>query len=396
MPWNETSPMDQRTLFVIDAQRELASVQDLCTRYGISRKTGYKRLVRYAATGPGGLVDQSRRPHHSPTATPAAVIAALLEARHRHPTWGPKKLLALLQPRQRQVDWPAPSTVARFLVQHGLTTRRRRRRPLGHPGRPLTPMTAPNQIWTADFKGQFRTGDGHYCYPLTVLDGYSRFLLGCQGLLAPTQAGAHPVFQRLFREYGLPRMIRTDNGVPFATCALGRLSRLSVWWIRLGIFPELIQPAHPEQNGRHERFHRTLKAETTRPPALTCGSQQRRFSAYQQLYNHERPHEALNQRRPAQVYRPSPRAYPTHLPEMTYPPHFEVRYVSRNGGIRWRRRWVNISHVLDQQHIGFEEVDDGAWNVYFGPVWLGRLNERTGRVLFLDPQQQWRKVLPMS
>lgn len=396
MPWSATSPMDQRTLFVTDARRELASVEELCARYGISRKTGYKWLARYAKTGPGGLVDQSRRPHHSPPATPPAMIAALLEARHRHPTWGPKKLLALLQHRQRQLDWPAPSTVARFLVRHGLTTRRRRRTPLGHAGRPMTPMTAPNHIWTADFKGQFRTGDGRYCYPLTVLDGYSRYLLGCQGLLAPTQLGARPVFERLFREYGLPRIIRTDNGVPFATCALGRLSRLSVWWIRLGIYPELIQPAHPEQNGRHERFHRTLKAETTRPPAATCRRQQHRFDTYRQVYNDDRPHEALAQRVPASVYRASPRVYPAHLPELHYPKHFEIRYVSRNGGIRWQKQWINISHVLDQQHVGFDEVDDGLWNVYFGPIWLGRLNERTGRVLFLDPHHQWRKVSPMS
>lgn len=396
MPWSATTPMDQRTLFVADAQRALGSWRELCARYHISRKTGYKWLARFQAQGPRGLVERSRRPLHSPTAAPAALVESLLEARRHHPSWGPKKLLALVRRREPRAPWPAASTVARLLHQHGLIPPRRRRRPLGHPGRPLTPMRAPNEIWTADFKGQFRTGDGRYCYPLTVVDGYSRFLLACHGLLAPTHDGAQPIFERLFREVGLPRIIRTDNGVPFASCALGRLSRLSVWWIRLGIYPELIQPAHPEQNGRHERFHRTLKAETTRPAAATCRSQQHRFTVYRELYNQERPHEALGQRTPASRYRPSRRPFPSPLPALAYPKHFEIRYVSRNGGIRWQNRWVNISHVLDQQHVGFDEIDDGRWDVYFGPVWLGRFDERTARVTFFDRVTPHQKVVPMS
>lgn len=377
--------MDQRTLFIADYRRDLVSISALCARYGISRKTGYKWLQRYAEAGPASLADRSRRPAHSPTQTPAPLVEALLTARRHHPTWGPKKLLALVQRRHPRAPWPAPSTVARLLHRHGLTRRRRRRPPLGHPGRPRTTMAAPNQTWTADFKGQFKTGDGPYCYPLTIVDGYSRFLLACQALPDTSHRGARPVFERLFREYGLPERIRTDNGVPFASCAARRLSKLSVWWIRLGIFPELIEPGAPQQNGRHERFHRTLKAETARPPAGSRAAQQRRFNLFRVHYNEERPHEALRQRPPADFYTPSPRPYPTQLPPLEYPAHFEVRYVSRNGGIRWRGRWINISHVLDQQHVGFAEVADGHWDVYFGPLWLGRLNERTGRVNFLDP-----------
>jgi putative transposase len=393
MPWKETSPVDQRTLFIADWRSGVAAISDLCRRFGISRKTGYKWLARYQEAGAGGLAEQSRRPRHSPSAIAPPLVEAVLAARNRHPTWGPKKLLVVLRRRQPHAPWPAPSTVARLLHRHGLAQPRRRRPPLSHPGRPGTLMTAPNRIWTADFKGHFRTGDGPYCYPLTIVDGYSRFLLACQALADTSQRAARPVFERLFHEYGLPDIIRTDNGVPFASCAARRLSKLSVWWIRLGIWPELIEPGAPQQNGRHERFHRTLKAETARPPAGSRAAQQRRFNAFRQQYNAERPHEALRQRTPDQLYHPSLRPYPRPLPPLEYPKHFEVRYVSRNGGIRWRSRWVNISHVLDQQHVGFEEVADGSWDVYFGPLWLGRFTERTGRVDFLDPHHQ---LLPMS
>jgi len=258
-------------------------------------------------------------------------------------------------------------------------------------------MRAPNEIWTADFKGHFRTRDGLYCYPLTVADGYSRFLLGCQGLFSTRHSASRPVFLRLFQEHGLPRIIRTDNGVPFATTALGRLSLLSVWWIRLGIYPELIEPAHPEQNGRHERMHRTLKAETTHPPCGNLSSQQRRFNQFREEYNQQRPHEALNQETPASRYHHSPRKMPTKLPSIDYPAHYEVRLVSRNGGIRWNREWVNVTHTLGGEYVGLEEVDNDLWDVYFGPLRLGRFNERTLRIEdHLGRTQSRVKVLPMS
>jgi len=359
MPWNEVSPMDQRVRFIADLQRKYLSLSELCRHFGVSRKTAYKWIERYEADGPAGLVDRSRRPHACSHQTPARVVEALLECRRPHPTWGAKTLLSILSRSHPDWEWPARSTSSELIKRHGLVTGRRRRQFPGHPGRPLTPMDAPNAIWTADFKGQFRTRDGEYCYPLTVVDGYSRYLLGCQGLRSTAIDLARPVFQRLFTEYGLPRIIRTDNGVPFATTALGRLSTLSVWWIRLGITPELIEPAHPEQNGRHERMHRTLKAETTRPPGGNLQAQQKRFNAFRLEYNDERPHEALNQAPPATAYERSPRELPVKLAPIEYPGHFEMRLVSRNSGIRWKKHWVCVTHTLAGEYVGLEEVGDG-------------------------------------
>jgi putative transposase len=380
MPWSVETPMSQRREFVEDAERALYTMRELCARYGISRRVGYKWLTRYRELGLVGLADQSRRPQHSPTQLDGELAGLCVDARHRHPTWGPRKLLAYLERRHRRQRWPAASTVGALLKREGLTAPRRRRRPVGHPGRPMSVMDQPNAVWTADFKGQFRTGDGVYCYPLTIIDGYSRSLLACEALLHPTHAASQPVFADLFRRLGLPERIRTDNGVPFATSALGRLSLLSVWWIKLGITPELIEPAHPQQNGRHERLHRTLKAETTKPPAQTARAQQRRFRAFQAEFNEERPHEALDGDTPASWYHRSSRRVLGHPADPEYPSHFEVRYVSRNGGVRWHNHWVNVSHVLAEEYVGLDEIEDGIWSVYFGPVLLGRFHERDSRI----------------
>jgi transposase InsO family protein len=272
MPWQETLLMDQRVQFIADYQRDVFDVAELARRYRISRKTAYKWLDRYAAGGPAALGDRSRRPRHSPHAIAEAIAAALCEVRRRHPTWGAKKLLKIVATRHPAWTLPARSTVCDLLHRAGLVTAPRRRQVPTHPGRPLIPMTAPNGTWTADFKGHFKTRDGVYCYPLTIVDGWSRYLLACQGVLSTAVAVSRPIFLRLFQEYGLPQIIRTDNGVPFATTALGRLSTLSVWWIRLGILPELIAPASPQQNGRHERMHRTLKAEATRAQPQSAGA----------------------------------------------------------------------------------------------------------------------------
>ena len=380
MPWRNTAPMDQRTQFIADHLRETQTITELCDRYGVSRKTGYKWIDRYLRLGPAGLEERSRRPHRAPNQTADEIVAAILEARYRHPVWGGKKLRALLQRRHPRWTLPGRSTVCDILRRHGLVPTRRPRRRLGHPGRPTTIMGAPNAVWCADYKGQFKTGDGRYCYPLTVTDGFSRYLLGCQGLGSTAGAEAQPVFTRLFKEYGLPLRIRTDNGVPFATTTLARLSKLSAWWVRLGILPEFIEPGRPDQNGRHERMHRTLKAATTRPAAGSLGAQQRRFNGFREEFNHERPHEALDHQTPATCYHPSPRPMPDRLPPLEYPDRFEVRYVSANGGIRWNRRWVNVSTVCVGEYVGLEEIDDGIWNVYFGPLRLGRLLERHMRI----------------
>src|SRR5688500_2331737 len=294
MPWQETRPMDQRLEFVAAHLRGLYDLTTLCRRFGVSRKTGYKWLARYAAEGPRGLHDRSHVPHHCPHAIAPAVATLLLAARRAHPDWGPAKLVQYLAPRHPELTrWPAVSTVADLLTRHGLVMRRRRRRPVTHPGAVPIQTTAPNDLWTADFKGQFRTRDGVYCYPLTIADQHTRYLLRVHGLLSVRVAGARPVFERAFREYGLPRAIRTDNGVPFANTGLHGLTQLSVWWIRLGIAHQRIRPASPQENGAHERMHRTLKAETTRPPAAACARQQQAFIAFRREYNHERPHAAL-------------------------------------------------------------------------------------------------------
>lgn len=395
MPWRETLLMDQRVQFIADYQRDVFDLAGLARRYGISRKTAYKWLDRYETGGPAGLADRSRRPRQSPHAIGPAVVTALLDVRRHHPTWGAKKLLKVVATRHPSWTLPARSTVCDLLDRAGLVTARRRRHVPPHPGHPLVPMTTPNGTWTADFKGQFKTRDGLYCYPLTIVDGCSRYLLACQGLLSTAIATAKPVFLRLFQEYGLPQIIRTDNGVPFATTALGRLSTLSVWWIRLGILPELIAPASPQQNGRHERMHRTLKAEATRPPSGNLQAQQTRFNRFRHEYNDERPHEALDQETPASCYVPSARHLPARLAPLEYPGHFERRLVSRNSGIRWNRNWVCVTHTLAGEYVGLEEVGDGLWDVYFGPLKLGRMDERILRIT--DHQGRTvRKVSPMS
>ena len=384
MPWCETTPMRERLEFLRDHQRGLSSFAALCRHYEISRKTGYKWLTRFGEEGLSGLADRSRAPRTPAHQVEACLVDALLEIRRRHPSWGPRKIVAYLHAHNSALRWPAASTVGEILRRHGLTHPRRRCSRPGHPGAPLSAMDSPNAVWTADFKGHFKTRDGRYCYPLTVVDGFSRYLLACQALISTEHELAKPVFERLFREYGLPTIIRSDNGVPFATQAIGRISRLSAWWIKLGITPETIEPSHPEQNGRHERMRRTLKAEATLPPATTCAAQQRVFHRFRIDYNEERPHEALGNNTPSTLYRPSTRPLPARVPTPEYPVHFEVRRVSHNGGIRWKHSssvgpnngWLFISQVLNEEPVGLEEIHDGIWSVYFGPVLLGRFDER--------------------
>jgi putative transposase len=380
MPWRERSPMDERVQFMSDYLRQLWTTSALCQRYAISRKTAYKWIARYESEGAAGLETRSLRPHSSPQTTGRREGDAIIALRKRHPTWGGKKIVGVLRERHPAWTWPAVSTANDILKRHHLVTPRRRRHRLAHPGYQQIAITEPNVVWTVDFKGQFRTRDGHLCYPLTVCDAYSRFLIGCHGLLAPTTAATVAVFRRLFRTYGLPTAIRTDNGEPFAAPSLARLSRLSVWWIRLGIAPRLIAPGSPYQNGAHERMHRTLKRETTRPPAMTARSQQRRFNAFRRYYNRERPHEALGQHPPSRLYTPSSRAVPRTLAPLEYPAHYEVRRVTAPGVMWWHSRAITISTVLVGEDIGLEPIDDGEWDLHFGPVRLGRFDERRRQI----------------
>jgi putative transposase len=376
MPWKETDPMLERTQFIAAYLSQVYSMTELCERFGIRRNTGYKWVRRYTEQGLVGLQEQSRAPHRCPHRMSEEVEAVLLEAKRAHPHWGPRKILPYLARRRPDLALPAPSTAGELFKREGFSQTRKRRRGHRHPGATPLEAEAPNAVWTADFKGQFRTGDGLYCYPLTVADAYSRFLLSCSARLSTKQVEARPIFERLFQDYGLPDAIRTDNGPPFATPAFCGLSKLSVWWIKLGIRHQRIEPGRPEQNGRHERMHRTLKAEATRPPEHHQVAQQARFDRFCREYNDERPHEALNYSTPASLYRPSPRLLPAQLPAPTYPGHYVVRRVSNAGTFRFQSRQLFMSDTLLQEDIALEETADGIWSIYFYDVLLARLDER--------------------
>lgn len=379
MPWRERSPMDQRLHLVKEYREGLLPLAELAVQYGVSRKTAYKWIGRYDpdSTEAFGLVDRSRRPHDSPTRTAAEIADVFVTLREKHPTYGAKKLLWLAERLPRQQAWPTRSTVHEVLKRAGLIRRRPRVERVRMPT-PLAPITAPNDTWTTDYKGQFRTGDGRYCYPLTLRDGWSRFLLRCDGLLGPTLAATRARFECAFAEYGLPRRIRSDNGKPFAGIGLARLSTLAVWWMRLGIVVERIALGRPEQNGSHEQFHAVLKAHTTRPPAANLRAQQRRFNRFRHEYNEERPHEALAGSLPVERYTASTRPLVRRLPPIEYPGHMEVRRISSSGTVSLRNRRCNVSITLANQFVGFEEVADGLWTLYFVATPLARFDERRG------------------
>jgi transposase InsO family protein len=347
-----------------------------CERFGVSRQTGYDWLAKYRSGGASGLETKSSAPHHCPHETDEETAALLIAARKQHPTWGPRKLKAWLEDGHPwELELPAPSTIGGILKRAGLvSTRKRRRRPLRYSA-PFRTIVASNDVWTADFKGQFRTRDGRFCYPLTLVDCFSRYILRCDAYRA-ANGDAKASFEAAFIEYGMPGAIRSDNGVPFATSsAPAGLSELSVWWIRLGITPERIPPGSPWENGRHERMHRTLKEEATRPPQANRKQQQLAFDAFRDEFNRERPHEALGQKPPATFYSASGRHYPKRPPELEYPDAFQLRRVSNVGVISWSGRRVFISNVLRGEVVGLSQVDDTTWELYFGPLLLGRFYE---------------------
>jgi transposase InsO family protein len=371
------------------------SMAALCRAFGISRQTGYKWLRRYAEVGEfSKLEEHSRRPRSHPATTALTVQRTVISARRQHPHWGPRKLRVWL--RRRGFDVPAASTIGEILKRAGLVKPRRRRRRATPSHQPFAACTAANQVWCIDFKGEFLVGDGSCCWPLTVTDAFTRFILCCSVVASPDTASVRRALVRVFREFGLPSRIRSDNGTPFASTGCAGLSRLSAWWLKLGIELERIEPGKPQQNGRHERMHLTLKRETATPPAPTLIAQQRRFDRFRQQFNVERPHQALGDITPASLYAPSLRPFPDLLPPFSYP-FAETRLVGDDGCIIWgpRRRRLFITTALANELVGVDRVGEHYVQISFGPITLGLLDERQPQRGLIRYRIDHRKVSAM-
>ena len=363
--------MEEREEFIKEWLKHELTFVDLCDLYGISRKTGYKWVGRFADSGKVGLEERSRAPHSHPQGMGEKVVEAIIQMRQQHPSWGPRKIREKLQRQDREQKWPATSSIGELLRREGLVVERRQRRRTPPHTEPLAHAGAANDVWCADFKGHFQCGDGSRCDPLTITDAYSRYLLRCRAVEKADGPHVRAVFETLFRECGLPAAIRTDNGPPFASGAPGGLSRLSMSWLRFGIRHERIDPGCPQQNGRHERMHRTLKAETAAPPRATLRQQQLAFEAFSEEYNQQRPHEALNYRTPAELYSPSNRPYHPGQEQLVYPAGVELRRISQQGSLKWKCERTFLSEVLAREVVGLLEVDDQFFEVYYGPKLLG-------------------------
>ena len=378
--------MDEKLRFVFEYERDKESMKALCERFGISRETGYVWLRRYRQSGLEGLVELDRAPERHPNQTAVAIEEAVLGLRQAHMTWGPRKLKRILERDQPGRAWPATSTVGEIVKRAGLVVARKKRRRTEPYTEPLAHAVESNRVWCGDFKGWFKSGDGTRIDPLTITDAGSRYLLRSQAVEKTDTERVRAVFEAAFREYGLPETIRTDNGAPFASSAVGGLARLAVWWIKLGIQPERIEAGHPEQNGRHERMHRTLKLDLR--PAEDWRAQQRELDRFRHDYNHVRPHEALGMQTPASVYTPSPRPYPKRLPEIEYPDAMQVRAIKSHGHFRWKKHDVFLSEVLWGERVGLLPFDDGLYTVYFAHMPLALLDEKHRKTYPLPKPRQ--------
>jgi transposase InsO family protein len=385
MPWKVSDSMDQRMRMIVDHDSDEYTIAELSRIYGVSRRTVYKWLGRYEAAGAEGLRDQSRAPRHHPHAVPADVEEAVVAFRTRHPSFGPKKVLARLRKDHPETAWPACSTIAEILRRRGLVSDGRRRRRTPPYTEPFAHCDGPNAVWCLDHMGWFLTGDGSKCEPLTLTDAFSRYLFRCQSVPDKGRKVTQAILTAVFREYGLPDAVRSDNGSPFASRGIGGFSRLSVWLVQLGITPERIEPGQPQQNGRHERMHRTVQEATARPPRRTLRSQQGAFDAYRQEYNHERPHEALGMATPAEVYRPSGRPFPERLEAVGYPSGLVARVVQKRGEFYWHRQRVFVGEAFGGRRIGLEPMDDRYWLLYFAQHVLGVFDSRNHVVLAGKP-----------
>ncbi|HEX2929827.1 MAG TPA: DDE-type integrase/transposase/recombinase [Candidatus Binatia bacterium] len=384
MPWEQTSAMDQRVKFIADWLSHDGSKIELCRAYGISRPTADKWIGRYQQGGVKELEQRSHAAHCHPNQTPEEICQMLIATKLYRQSWGPKKVLDYLRENGPELNWPADSTAGQILKRAGLVKRRVRRQHVWPYSEPFGSCHGPNQIWSADFKGDFVLGNYRRCYPLTLSDNFSRYLLLCRALEHPSYQAVRPWFEWAFRNYGLPQAIRTDNGAPFASLAIGGVSELSKWWIQLGIRPERIKPGKPNQNGRHERMHRTLKHEV--PPQPTHQRQQNRFDLFLEQYNWQRSHEALGRKTPGSFYCASPRRYPGKLPPVEYPSGVIVRRVRYNGEIKWRGELIYVSQVLAQEPLGLKQIDDHKWEVRYSFHLLATIDQRAKRIL---PAKIW-------
>lgn len=375
MPWEELTPMDQKKAFIYEWKSGAYRISDLCELFKISKTTAHKYIRRYKEDPKTYFIERSRAPKHVHNKTPKDVEMQIVKCRKTHKRWGAEKILEVLKDKI-DID-VAASTAAYILKRNGLVKPRRRIRKI-EPVKPIFETSQPNDIWATDFKGKFKMQNGVYCHPLTITDSHTRKIIEIRGLENETFESCKPIYEKAFRRYGLPKQIHSDNGAPFAASqALQRLSRLAAWFIELGIEPVYSDPGHPEQNGKHERMHRELKAEAAKPPALELKSQQRKFDRFIKEYNTIRPHAALNNNKPDQLYIPSERKFPESISEWNYPDHFKIRYVCKNGCLRWgKREWIMVSTALIGKNIGMEEVGEGIWRVYFRQLFLGFLNEK--------------------
>ncbi len=384
MPWDINNAMTQRIKFVIDWLQGNESKAEICRRYGVSRRIGYKWVQRYLDEGPSGLGDRSSAPKLHPNQTPQDAVDRVLEMRREYPLWGAPKLRRKLLERHPDKDCPGESVIGEILRDAGLTRQQKKRRRTPPYSQPLAHARAPNDVVSLDFKGWFRTADGVRIDPLTVIDNASRYLLCCQAVDACDGPNVRAVMDRVFRDYGLPKRIRSDNGAPFASRAIAGLSALSVWWIKLGIEVERIAPASPSQNGRQERFHRTLKQHTANPPCANRRAQQRAFQRFRSEYNDERPHQSLDYHTPASVYEASKRRYPRPLLELEYA-HWPARKVGLSGQLYWRGQALFVSEVLGGERVGLKAIDDGVYRLWFGSLELGMFDERRGKIAPCPP-----------
>lgn len=381
MGWKETCKGNEKLMFISDWLKQEFKFNFLCKRYGISRPTGYGLVKRYQIEKEEAFKERSRAPHHIPHKTPMEIEATLIGLKHRYPAWGPAKIRDFLEIERFEGEWPAASTIGEIYKKHGLVKSRRRRKKVAAHSEPLRHCTAPNEVWSADFKGHFRLSNGHYCYPLTITDNYSRFIFACDGFESPACEPVIKSFERVFKDYGLPKAIRTDNGQPFCGLGIGGLTRLSIWFLKLGIMPERIDLGSPQQNGRHERMHRTLKEATIVPGKNNLIEQQKLFNDFITEFNLKRPHQALDSKRPAEVYAPSKQLLPDKVPEVHYPDEFMIKKVKMNGEIHVGGERYYVSELLHKEPIGLEKFDDDRAFIYFSKLKLGILDFKLGKII---------------